>query len=224
MDPLQQIVDEYKLEEFFYNDIVDISSRVIEEEITKPTSLSDMEVLEQICKNLPPTSSAGVNSTSTERLNKPQLVEYSDSSTGESDTDDDESSSQQNNIKSVAIVEISSSEDESASANKMGLIQLENISNNTSEDEMRHDVVVEQSRKRKLTKKRSTPIGDVCVCCQCVCLCACVCICVCNCECLCVSPKENSTGSSGADTTDVDSDVSVTKERGSLKKSKFIYS
>ena len=57
-------------------------------------------------------------------------------------------------------MEISSSENEGARANKMGLnnlIQLENISNNTSEDERKHDVVEEQSRKKKLTKKRSTP-------------------------------------------------------------------
>ena len=158
MDVLQQVVDQYNLGEFFHNDIVDISTRVIEGEITKPTSLSDFEVLEQICKNLPPSSSAGVSSTSTERLNMPQLVQYSDSDTDdESDTDDDESVSQQNNAKSIAFVEISSSENEGASADKMGLIQLENISNNTSEDERKHDVVEEQSRKKKLTKKRSTP-------------------------------------------------------------------
>ena len=157
MDVLQQVVDQYNLGEFFHNDIVDVSTRVIEGEITKPTPLSDFEVLEQICKNLPPSSSAGVSSTSTERLNMLQLVEYSDSNTDESDTDNDESISQQNNAKSVAIVEITSSEDESASADKMGLIQLENISNNTSEDERKHDVVEEQSRKKKLTKKRSTP-------------------------------------------------------------------
>ena len=160
MDLLQQVVDQYNLGEFFHNDIVDISTRVIEEDIPQPTSLSDFEVLEQICKNLPPSSSAGLSSTSTERLNMPQLVQYSDSDTDESDTDDDESVSQQNNAKSIAFVEISSSENEGARADKMGLnnlIQLENISNNTYEDERKHDVQEEQSRKKKLTKKRSTP-------------------------------------------------------------------
>ena len=104
MDVLQQVVDQYNLGEFFHNDIVDVSTRVIEGEITKPTPLSDFEVLEQICKNLPPSSSAGVSSTSTERLNMPQLVQYSDSNTDdESDTDNDESVSQQNNAKSIAF-------------------------------------------------------------------------------------------------------------------------
>ena len=115
MDVLQQVVERYNLGEFFDNDIVDVSTRVIEGEITNPTPLSDFEMLEEVCKNLPPSSSAGVSSTTTERLNMPQLVQYSDSDTDdESDTDDDESVSQQNNAKSVAIVEITSSENESA--------------------------------------------------------------------------------------------------------------
>ena len=161
MDVLQQVVDQYNLGEFFHNDIVDVSTRVIEGEITKPTPLSDFEVLEQICKNLPPSSSAGVSSTTKERLNMPQLVQYSDSDTDdESDIDDDESVRQQNNAKSIAFVEISSSENEGARADKMvlnSLIQLPNISNNTSEDERKHDMQEEQIRKKKLTKKRSTP-------------------------------------------------------------------
>ena len=160
MDVLQQVVERYNLGEFFDNDIVDVSTRVIEGEVTTPATLSDFEILEEVCKNLPPSSSSsGVSSTTKEELNIPQLVQYSDSDT---DNTDDESVSEilQNNANSIACVEISSSENEGARADKMvlnSLIQLPNISNNTSEDERKHDMQEEQIRKKKLTKKRSTP-------------------------------------------------------------------
>ena len=85
VDVLQEVVDQYNIGELFDNDIVDVSTRNIEAEVTTPTTLSDFELLEEVCKNLPPSSSStsskvGVSSTTQEELELNLVLSDTDSS------------------------------------------------------------------------------------------------------------------------------------------------